>query len=76
MTMNERSYFSLAVRIVGLVLCIYALDWLSRFGFAKTGYLELKEATITYYFLLGTGSLILGAYLLRGATHFVRYASV
>ncbi len=45
--MNERSYFSLAVRIVGLVLCIYALDWLSRLGFAKTGYLKLKEATIT-----------------------------
>jgi hypothetical protein len=72
--MNERSYFSLAVRIVGVVLCVYALDWLSRFGFGKTGYLELKETTITYYFLLGLGSLMIGAYLLRGAPHFVRYA--
>ncbi len=72
--MTPRDLFGLAIRIIGLIVSIYGLDWLARFTFFQLGYFKLEHTDIGYYLLSAFAYLIAGAYFLRGAPHFVRYA--
>jgi hypothetical protein len=72
--MNPKTIFGLAIRIVGLIITLYGLDWLARFAMGQMGYFTLKSTDMGYYLLMAIGYIGVGFYLLRGAPHFVRYA--
>ena len=72
--MNQRSYFQLAVRIIGLVVCLYGLDYLREFVAIQIGYYSLERTSPYLYFSSASAFMIVGLYLIRGASHFVRYA--
>ena len=72
--MEERNYFQLAIRVVGLVVCLYGLDYLREFVAIQMGYFTLERTSPVLYFASAAVSLILGLYLVRGAPHFMRFA--
>lgn len=72
--MKPIEYFETAVRIVGLVLILYGLGYLAEFGAVQMGYATLQRTDVTYYLLMGIGSISLGFYFMRGGSHFVRFA--
>ena len=72
--MTPKNLFGLANRIAGLVVALYGADWLARFCLGQLGYFKLSSTDIGYYLFMGIGNLVVGAYFLRGAPHFVRYA--
>jgi hypothetical protein len=72
--MDQRSYFQLAMRIVGLVVCLYGLDYLREFVAIQMGYWSLERTSPVLYFGSAAAFLIVGLYLIRGAPHFIRYA--
>jgi hypothetical protein len=72
--MKAKDIFGLAIRLLGLGLCINGADNLSEFIAVQIGYFTLQRTDPTYYFVLGVAEIIVGLYFLRGAPHFVRYA--
>ena len=72
--MKPKDLFGLANRVVGLIVSLYGMDWLARFSLGQLGYFTLQKTDIVYYLLMGIGNLVVGAYFLRGAPHFVRFA--
>ena len=72
--MKLTDLFGLATRIVGLIVSLYGMDWLIRFCLGQIGYFTLQKTDLTYYLIMGIVYLSAGAYFLRGAPHFVRYA--
>jgi hypothetical protein len=72
--MDQRNYFQLAVRIIGLIVCLYGLDYLREFVAIQMGFWSLERTSPVPYFASAAAFLIVGLYLLRGASHFMRYA--
>ena len=72
--MDQRNLFQLAVRIVGLVVCLYGLDYLREFVAVQMGYFMLERTSPVLYFASAAAFMITGLYLIRGAPHFMRYA--
>jgi len=72
--MTARDGFGLALRIAGLIVAIYGADWLGRFALGQMGFFSLERTDIRYYLAEGLVYLFVGAYFMRGASHFVRYA--
>lgn len=74
MKITEREGFSLAIRIAGLVVALYGVDWLLRFILGQTGYFTVQRTDMTYYLLSDVAYIAACTYLLRGGIHFVRFA--
>jgi hypothetical protein len=72
--MNGPQLFGLVNRIIGLIVALYGLDWLTRFSLGQLGYFSLERTNINYYLVMGILYSSVGLYFMRGAAHFVRYA--
>ena len=72
--MKPKDIFGIIVRVIGLVLLIYAI-WFLIYGFATImGYSEVNVGYKVSYFISGTTFLLLSLYLLRGAPLLVKYS--
>jgi hypothetical protein len=72
--MDQLKYFQLILRIVGLLICLDGLDYLREFVLIQTGYITLERTSPTLYFANAGVYIIVGLYLIRGASHFMRFA--
>ena len=72
--MDQPNYFQLAVRIIGLVVCLYGLNLLREFVTIQLGWWSPERTEPVLYFSTAASYLVVGLYLLRGAPHFMRYA--
>jgi hypothetical protein len=71
---DQRNYFQLAVRITGLVVCLYGLHYLWEFATLQLGYWSVERTSASMYFASAAAFLVIGLYLIQGADHFMRYA--
>jgi len=72
--MDQLKYFKLVLRTVGLLVCLDGLDYLREFVLIQTGYITLERTSPTLYFANAAAYIIVGLYLIRGASHFMRFA--
>ena len=72
--MDQRNFFQLAMRIAGLIVCLYGLEYFREYAAVQMGYWSLERTSPVLYFGSGAAFVIVGLYLLRGAPHFMRYA--
>ena len=66
--------FTLALRIIGVVLVYYGLHGLLDAGLFQLGYFSYPESSPNYYLISGLFSTVLGVYLVSGAASLVRLA--
>lgn len=72
--MNVVDLFTLAVRIVGVVLLCYGVQDLVDSGLFKLGYFILMDSNPSYYFIRGLLTFSAGIYFVRGAPLLVSLA--
>jgi hypothetical protein len=73
--MEPRQAFGVAVRVIGLLVsCAALLYFLSAIVQFFVPHYRSDAAPAWHYLLTGLVALALGAYLLRGARHVVRFA--
>ena len=72
--MDQRGYFQLAVRITGMVVCLYGLHYLWEFATLQLGYWSMERTSASMYFASAAAFIVVGLYLARDADHFIRYA--
>ena len=71
--MKSKDYFSLALRIIGLLTLAHGLRDLVDFGLILLGYTSTRSS-FAYYLILGLLYSVVGLYLLRGAPFVVNFA--
>jgi hypothetical protein len=73
--MKPKQAFGIAVRIIGLILLIIALLYIAS-GFVVLFDPQFKPnlSPAWHYFLDGIVGVLISLYLLRGASHIVRFA--
>ena len=71
--MKSKNYFSLALRIIGLLTLAHGLRDLVDFGLILLGYTSTRSS-FAYYLILGLLYSVVGLYLLRGAPFVVNFA--
>ncbi|HEY2865993.1 MAG TPA: hypothetical protein VGJ02_02770 [Pyrinomonadaceae bacterium] len=72
--MDQLKYFQLILRLVGLLVCLDGLDYLREFVLIQMGYITLERTSPTLYFANAAIYIVVGLYLIRGASHFMRFA--
>lgn len=71
--MTPRDVFGIIVRTVGLGFVAYSFEYLQApLGMAL--YPAAADASLSTYMVYGVIYFLIGAYLLRGAPHLVRFA--
>jgi hypothetical protein len=71
--MELKHYFSLALRIIGLLALAHGLRDLVQFALLLLNYTN-TQSSFGYYLILGLLYSVVGIYLLRGAPLIVRFA--
>ena len=71
--MKSKDYFSLALRIIGVLTLAHGLRDLVDFGLMLLGYTGTRSS-FAYYLILGLLYSVVGLYLLRGAPFVVSFA--
>jgi hypothetical protein len=72
--MGAKDWFTLALRVVGVVLLLYGLRDLFEHLLYRLGYSNWPEVSPLYYIVTGVVQLFAGLYLVRGAPALVRFA--
>jgi hypothetical protein len=72
--MRVEDCFAVAVRVVGLVVFIYGLEWLLNSFLFRLGYFNYLDSSPGYYLIFGLAQVLVGLYLLRGAPHLLGFA--
>ena len=71
--MKSKDYFSLALRIIGVLTLAHGLRDLVDFGLILLGYTGTRSS-FAYYLIMGLLYSVVGLYLLRGAPLVVSFA--
>jgi hypothetical protein len=72
--MGVKDWFTLALRVVGVVLLLYGLRDLVDHLLYRLGYFSWPEVSPLYYVVMGVVQTLAGLYLVRGAPLLVRFA--
>ena len=72
--MGAKDWFTLALRIVGVVLLLYGLRDLVDHMLYQFGYFNWSDVSPRYFVALGAIQLGAGLYLVRGAPLLARFA--
>jgi len=72
--MRAEDWFALAVRVIGVVLFLYGVGYLSDSFLFRLGYFNYPETSPGYYVIAGISYGIVGLLFMRGADHIVRFA--
>ena len=65
--MGTKDWFTLALRIIGVVLLLYGLRDLVDHLLYRLGYFSWPEVSPLYYVVMGVVQVLAGLYLIRGA---------
>ena len=71
--MTPKEHFAIAVRVVGLIVVLFALGYFVDAGIMFINPYGRGEPAV-HYFVTGVIALFAGLYLLRGAPHVIRFA--
>ena len=72
--MKPRELFSVAVRVIGLLIAANGLSHIIDSGLGILGYFTTQRTAYSFYFIIGVTQLVVGLYLLRGAPFLERFA--
>jgi hypothetical protein len=72
--MRVEEWFALAVRVIGVLIFLYGAGYLLDSLLFRLGYFNYPESSPAYYVVAGISYGIVGLYLMRGASHLVRFA--
>ena len=72
--MGAKDWFTLALRVVGVVLLLYGLRDLVDHLLYRLGYFNWPEISPLYYVVTGVAQALAGLYLVRGAPLLVGFA--
>lgn len=72
--MRVEEWFALAVRVIGVVIFLYGIGYLLDGSLFHLGYFNYAESSPGYYGVAGLSYVIVGLYLMRGASSIVRFA--
>lgn len=72
--MRVEDCFAVAVRVVGVVVFIYGLEWLLNSFLFRLGYFNYLDSSPGYYVIFGLAQVLVGLYLIRGAPHVLGFA--
>lgn len=72
--MRVEDWFALAVRVIGVVILLYGIGYLLDSSLFRLGYFNFPESSPGYYLIAGLSYVFVGMYLIRGASHLVRFA--
>jgi hypothetical protein len=72
--MKVEDWFALAVRVIGVLILLYGIGYLLDSFLFRLGYFNFSESSPGYYLIAGLSYVLVGMYLIRGASHLVRFA--
>ncbi|HUS12881.1 MAG TPA: hypothetical protein VMZ30_20595 [Pyrinomonadaceae bacterium] len=72
--MKIKEWFGLALRVTGVVTCIYGAVYLLDALLFRFGYLNYPESVPGYFVITGLFHLLIGLYLIRGAPLLIGFA--
>ena len=72
--MRVEEWFSLALKVIGVVIFLYGSGYLLDGSLFHLGYFNYPESSPGYYGAAGLAYVIVGLYLMRGASSIVRFA--
>lgn len=72
--MRAEEWFALAVRVVGVVIFLYGVGYILDGSLFHLDFFNFQESSPAYYLIAGICYGFVGLYLMRGASHIVRFA--
>jgi hypothetical protein len=72
--MSVEEWLGLALRIVGAIVSLYGVSYLVDGALFHLEYFSYPDSSVNYYIVVGLLYCGVGVYLLRGASHVVRFA--
>ena len=72
--MRVEEWYALALSVIGVVIFLYGLGYLLDGSLFHLNYFNYPESSPGYYWVAGLSYVVVGLYLMRGASSIVRFA--